>query len=393
MSQLSDQERQELFLAIAPLTSAQREEAITRATEQIKSYVVRPERADYTDTVISEYPKWLRQAMLIALLCLLLASATPSFFRMVYAGATYFKGCIVIDDGTCVYDSQLEGERTGINDNVQAVLVGFSIFFMAEIMLVLVGISRQVLFKDNPTARQISLGVMGLAFSLSVVGNWTVANPHDLFGWLETITPPFATIAIAMILEGLILDNVRSKHADEIAYQGAMAEYRNLINNPKSHPRWQAVYFGQIKDMLERVNRSGRGASDRIQIMASLQPVHWQYLVSREHYLTTHGGDIVELAGGQVVGTALGDGRTAGRGGGVLSNSVKLDNEPRQIDGLDKTDNRQSIKRPSKAWDKAMQYLSDNPADMNLTTRELEVKIGVSRSTIANVIQSLRNEQ
>lgn len=59
----------------------------------------------------------------------------------------------------------------------------------------------------------------------------------------------------------------------------------------------------------------------------------------------------------------------------------------------DKTDGRQPIKRPSKAWDKAMRYLSENPNGMNLTTRELEEKIGVSRSTIANVMVELRGEK
>jgi hypothetical protein len=64
MTQLSDEERQQLFLSIAPLTSAQREEAIARATEQVKSYATPPNRADYADTAISEYPAWLRKAML-----------------------------------------------------------------------------------------------------------------------------------------------------------------------------------------------------------------------------------------------------------------------------------------------------------------------------------------
>lgn len=62
---------------------------------------------------------------------------------------------------------------------------------------------------------------------------------------------------------------------------------------------------------------------------------------------------------------------------------------------VQKTDRREirksNVARSAKAWDKVVAYIEVNPLDANLTTRELEKRIGVSRSTIANVLATMRN--
>lgn len=360
-------EIKDLFSIIHPLSSQQREDVMNKAVQTVQALIQRPSREQFENSYVSEYPAWLKRWVLIALVGLLVASATPSFFRLVHAGATYFKH--------------------GIDDNVQAVLVGFSIFFMSELMLILIGISRQVLFKDKPLSKHITTFIMFLAFSLSIVGNWTVAKPDTLFGWLETITPPFATIAIALILEGLILETVKARHVNEVAYQQALSEYHKQMDTPQAHPRWNAVYFGLLKDAIQQANRQGRGASERVAVMSELEQVHWQYLISREHFLSQQSYQLIDLQGVEVVGMAL----------EARSRAVHDVHEQRERSGRSRMNsvnavNTMNSMNPSPERQKVIQFFEQNP-NTTMSYREIAQQLGVSIGLISQVKKEMRGEK
>lgn len=263
------------------LTPQQRAQAKNEARDAIRANYKMPNRADYMDDNIGDYPRWLQRGMLGMMLVLLTATAIPSFFRMFHAGRTYF--------------------LHGINDQIQATMVGFAVFVMAETMLISASIAREVLFKGQRSKRGLLMVVMMMAFALAIVGNWTVARPTDVFSVLETITPPVATLAIAMVLEGLALSALKQRTANERAYQQALAEYRRAADTPETDPNWRQVYGQYLKMHIEQVNRVGRGATERGQLLAGATPLTWALLITREMRLEARVYDEVDIPDEDIV--------------------------------------------------------------------------------------------
>lgn len=356
-----------LFPVLLNLDTKQRAQAKAEAREAIKADYTAPRREDYQNVSISEYPQWLTRGMLAMMLVLLIATATPSFFRMFYAGRTYF--------------------LHGINDSIQAAFVGFAIFIMAETMLIGASIAREVLFKGDNLKRNILLAIMILAFALAIVGNWTVAQPYDAFGLLETVTPSFATIAITMVLEGLALSNLRERITNERAYQTALAEYRANTDNPESNENWVQVYSAYLKTAIEAVNRTGKGASERARLLGELTLTDWSYLIQREFMLDKRRFDSVELQEGDVKGNIrISNTRALVGGGGVHSvheqDTVNIVNrEPMNtVNGVNRP-------RKSAEWVKVEKFFEENPTT-DMTYRQIAEALGVSVGLISKVKNS-----
>lgn len=367
---MNDEQKQRalaLFPHLLNLDTQQRAEAKTKAREAIRAEYTKPNRDDYKNVSISEYPAWLTWGMLAMMGVLLVATATPSFFRMFYAGRTYF--------------------LHGINDTIQATFVGFAMFIMAETMLIGASIAREVLFKDDKIKRNILLAIMAMAFALAIVGNWTVAQPYDAFGLLETVTPSFATIAITMVLEGLVLSNLRERIANERAYQTALKEYQANTDTPESNENWVQVYSSYLKTAIESVNRTGAGAKDRTRILGELTLTDWSYLIQREFMLDKRRFDAVELADGDIRGNirvssaraVLGDNST------VIPQISSQNFQPIPIG----TGNHE-MNRPTPKTQRVIDYFKANPDRISETCTSLESEIGISKSTINNVQNAIR---
>jgi hypothetical protein len=336
----------------------QRAQARTDACEAIKARYKMPTRADYLAETISEYPQWLQRGMLGMMLVLLTATAIPSFFRMFHAGRTYF--------------------LHGINDHVQATLVGFAVFIMAETTLISASIAREVLFKGQRAKRAILMVVMLMAFALAIVGNWTVANPESLFGLLETITPPVATLAIAMVLEGLALSSLKNRLANERAFQQALAEYRRVTDNPEHDSNWKQIYGQYLKLHIERVNTVGRGATDRGRLMAGATPLVWSLLIAREKWLEGKSYDDVDVSDDDLQAMGAGTPRPA------LKSSVQT---VQTVQSVQIVQNGQTVhtgqtERVTQTTPRTpkiemvLRHLENNPDDAQLSSRALADKIG-----------------
>lgn len=373
------------FVATVPdITPEMRSEARRKAKENIAFEYTEPKRSDYADAQISKYPPIIVKNTTIALVVLFLTSFIPSAVH--------------------IYTAVTNG-AVGITD----IILGVCAVLGAELAIMVMVIGSQVFYADDKNMKRLFYIPIVLTLGIVYVGNFTAIFKTGvearILDYLLAVTPPTVVLFISYIGKALLIDLLQVSYSGEMKYQEELTKYHNVVNNPELAPNFLDVYYRQLKVMLERAVTTGAGATERKNRLSLLSPeekqVFWMMLVNRTMQNERAEFYHIELPKEAYSGHVMASGKpaptlpmTAGRGDGVsnVSNLTKLDNEPRQMDDLDKTDSRQVVKRPSKAWDKAMKYLANNPHDMELTTRELEEKIGVSRSTIANVLVELRNQ-
>lgn len=243
---------------------------------------IKPDRAQFADTYISRYPVWLTKAVGAVMLVVFVAAAMPSLFRLYTAGRDYF--------------------GHGIADPVQGAVVGVSTFLLAEFLIVLSTISARVYFQGRARLLFVVPILMGL--SVALVGNWTITQPSDLFGWLETVVPPVSVVFIALVLEKLILDSIHARHANEQAYQQALVDWKTAVTDqqtseeaayrdavvawqdmtrdPEHAPDWTQVYATALREAIKAANAHGTGKTARVDLMQSFNGRDWSLLVRRE---------------------------------------------------------------------------------------------------------------
>jgi len=188
------------------------------------------------------------------------ASAMPSLFRLFTAGRDYFSH--------------------GIDSGWQAAIVGVSTFLLAEFLIILSTIAASTFYRGKQRLIWVFPVVMGL--SMALVGNWVVTKPSDVFGWLETLIPPLSVLFIALAGERLILESIKTRHANERAFQQAMQAYNQVVNDPEQHSRWQQFHANALKESLQNAQSGGRGTKERLEIVQTLTNQEWASLVKRE---------------------------------------------------------------------------------------------------------------
>lgn len=246
---------------LRPLTDEERLEAAERARSVIlKANSDKPRREQFADISISRYPAWFTRLVAVFMVIVFVAAAMPSLFRLYTAGSEYF--------------------RHGIDNAFLGSIVGISTFLLAEFLIILSTISARVYFEGR--ARFVFVIPICLGLAMALVGNYVVAQPTDLFGWLETLSPPFAVLFLAIIGERLVLDAIESRHANERAYQQALVDWQAANHDPENSPRWRGAYANALKAMLRDVNSKDRGATARKELMGNLTAGDWRVLVIRE---------------------------------------------------------------------------------------------------------------
>jgi hypothetical protein len=230
-----------------------------------------PSREDYENRSISEYPAWVTKIIASFMGIVFVAAALPSLFRLYVVGYSYF----------------LEG----INNEAMAHIVGFSTFLLAEFLIVLSTVAMRVLFK-SAFARAAFIIPIVLGMAMAFVGNWTITQPHDAMSWLETVAPPIAVLFTAFIGEQLILHNLKTRHANErayqtdyraidserrqqteaekLAYRESLHKWHEAINKPEGSDAWLSAYANAIWQQLLIANDSGRGRSERMEYLGTL---------------------------------------------------------------------------------------------------------------------------
>lgn len=250
-----------LYQAIQPLNDEQRIEARARAAAIVaKTVGDRPRREMFANTQVSRYPAWFTRMIAALLAVVFVAAAMPSLFRLFTAGRDYF--------------------LSGISDQLQASIVGISTFMLAEFLIILSTISARVYFTGR--GRWVFVVPVGMGLTMALVGNWTVVHPHDIFSVLEATIPVATVLFVALIGERLILEAIETRHANEHAYQLALADWQVAASTPEQHPRYMSALANALRDELRSSNARGKGAAARGELMSSFTNEHWKALVIRE---------------------------------------------------------------------------------------------------------------
>lgn len=244
---------------LRPLTQEQRQDARVAAMDAVKRAAGRkPARPDYDHIAASKYPPSVTRLITSLCIVLLVAAFTPSAIRLYQIGSTTF--------------------GAAINNTVAMRLVGLATVLSAETGQIVFSLALATLGTTR-SARNLLYTSMLIATLIALVGNIQVALPghtNSPFAWLEAIAPPLLVLSTAYVLKAQILMSIEARHADEQAYQDALAEWAAETSDPERNPRWSQFYANAIRDALRKSNRR------RKEVLQDMTTADWRAAVWRE---------------------------------------------------------------------------------------------------------------
>ena len=245
--------------SIRPLTQEQRQAARRAAHEAVIHAVgTKPTREQFTYTTISKYPPAITRLISGLCLVLLLAAFTPSAIRLYVIG------------------SQTFGQA--VSNHAAKTAVGLATVLSAEIGQVVFSLALATLGTSQASKRLLYLSMM-LSTIISLVGNVQLALPgyaYSPFAWLEAVVPPLLVLATSFILKEQLLGAIETRHANERAFQTALADWQAATATPEDHPAWSQFYANALRDELRKANYR------RQEALAALTTADWRMLVYRE---------------------------------------------------------------------------------------------------------------
>ncbi len=248
-----------MALNIRPLTQEQRQTAYHAAQEAVVRAVgPKPAREQFTHTAISKYPPAITRLISGLCLVLLLAAFTPSAIRLYVIG------------------SQTFGQA--VSNPAAQTAVGLATILSAEIGQVVFSLALATLGTSQASKRLLYVSMM-LSTTISLAGNVQLALPghaYSPFAWLEAVTPPLLVLATSFILKEQLLGAIETRHANEQAFQIAIAKWRTATDTPENHPQWLQFYANALRDALHKANHR------RQEALAALTTADWRMLVYRE---------------------------------------------------------------------------------------------------------------
>jgi hypothetical protein len=248
------------------LTQAERQAAYEAAQDAVRRAIgPRPARDQFAHIAAHRYPPRITRLITALCIVLLLAAFTPSAIRLFVIG------------------SQTFGQA--INNTVASSLVGLATVLCAEIgqmvfSLTLATLDRSAQAEHKLSPQRLLYVSMAVATMIALVGNVQLALPghtHSPFAWLEAIAPPLLVLSTAYVLKEQMLDTIQQRHANEQAFQAALAAWQAAADDPESHPRWSQFYANALRDALRKAN------SRRQEALSSLTAADWRGLIYREH--------------------------------------------------------------------------------------------------------------
>jgi hypothetical protein len=57
-------------------------------------------------------------------------------------------------------------------------------------------------------------------------------------------------LSTAYVLKEQVLETIEQRHADERAFQAALADWQTATADPERHPNWPQVYANALRDAL-----------------------------------------------------------------------------------------------------------------------------------------------
>jgi hypothetical protein len=115
--------------------------------------------------------------------------------------------------------------------------------------------------------------------SAAKLGNIQIALPGNTkspFAWLEAVAPPLLVLSTAYVLKEQVLETIEQRHADERAFQAALAEWQAATAKPEQHPHWSQVYANALRDALLKAN------SRRKEAVGEMTVDDWRLVVFRK---------------------------------------------------------------------------------------------------------------
>jgi hypothetical protein len=131
----------------------------------------------------------------------------------------------------------------------------------------------------SQSTRRLLIASMAIATIISLVGKVQVALPgHETspFAWLEALAPPIIVLATAYVIKEQILEAVEVRHANEQAFQAALADWRVVTAIPEDHPTWTQFYANALQDALRKSN------ARRKDTLSQMTIEDWRLAVGRE---------------------------------------------------------------------------------------------------------------
>jgi len=252
------------------LTEAERLDARDIARQNvIRRAGHKPERRQFDHHAASQYPRYVVSLVTMIMLALLVAAFVPSAMRLYRIASDTF--------------------GHAINSERAKQAAGLAFILLAESGQIGFTLAAGVLAIERVSERRLLYSAAIISTLIAVVGNvelalgaswWHVIDQP--FATLEAIAPPVLVIIAATVLKHLMLESVRQRHANERAYQQALADWQAATADPEASPHWRAAYANALKQKLIEVNSRGRGKSDRLAIMQHMTNADWRALVMRE---------------------------------------------------------------------------------------------------------------
>jgi hypothetical protein len=244
---------------LRPLTQEQRQTDRQAARQAVvRSIGPRPAREQFAHHTISKYPSSVTRLISIICIVLLLAAFTPSAIRLYVIG------------------SQTFGQA--VPSSVAMTAVGLATVLSAEVGQVVFSLALAILGTSR-SSRRLLYASMAIATILALTGNIQTALPghtQSPFAWLESVAPPLLVLSTAYVLKEQVLERIEQRHADERAFQMALAEWQAVTSEPEKLPQWPQFYANALRDALRKANNR------RQEVLNQMTLEDWTLIVTRE---------------------------------------------------------------------------------------------------------------
>jgi len=368
-----------------------------------KSTQGKPVRADYNSINESEYPQWFTPVAGLFILFVFASAGIFSFLRVYESGYVYFLGKFAEQNGvtTAIDLTKFTG---GINNPQQAALAGVLGFILAEFMIIVSVVTSHTIAKGK-RGLQVALVIPVLIGGLiALFGNIVIEQPHDIFSWGVTISPPVVAIIFSHILSTLFLYSLVARTKNSADFKQALDVWTMAHNKPESHPDFQKHFIAYLKTEIVNANVLGNGGKARKSILDSLSYTDWRSVIKRELVQTSDNFADVELSNAMML-SASGGGQRLTSGQVLISVPPKV--EKYGIGGISadgiggiggihgnygiggSNNNSGNVGSGKMSVQKraVVAFFKSNPNRIDETCVSLEAVIGVSKTTI-NVVQN-----
>jgi len=248
---------------LQPLTESERLEARDAARALVKmEFGAKPDRAAFDHATAREYPAWLTRAINIMLVFAFAGAFVTSSFSVFSAGRNHAADVLHVD--------------------WQAAAAGVAIVLLAEFLTIASVLTMNILLQGQ-RRRLLMVFPTALGVVIAITGNAVMAAPSTFFDWLVTVAPPVSVVFLSLILEAVALDDIKRRHANERAYQAALADWQKHTADPERSPAWRMKYATALKEAIAAKAASGRGKTEREALMASMTGADWSAVVWREY--------------------------------------------------------------------------------------------------------------